>query len=548
MHIAAVKSGGKTYYYARKNDRVNGEPKTVWSLSLGTAEDIVKVYQNRRLSHLKFQTFEFGKISALHTIAEELDFFNIVDNIVGKKDVGGLTPSQYLFLIISGRTSGPKSKTETGKWFHNTFLEMTWTPEHDLSCQNFLNHMDYLTDDKIQNIEIELGKKMISLGLTPKILFWDTSNYSTCIESWDADRIPQSGYPKDKRFDRNLVGMGLAVSDHNIPIAHETFPGNEHDSTVFTRMIETMVKRLELLKVKAHDVVMVFDQGGNSPENIDKVLEKMHIVGSLKRNQVEDLIMLPNESFSFLHKTRNGGNVYAYRTKREFWGRDFTVVVTYTEKTAERKRRTWLKAREKILAGMDELAKKYAKIEGKGRKMTLKGLTQRIHDLVNKQYRAMVTWEIDQKNRVLTWRIDEEKEEQYLQRSGKTALFTDMHSWGTKRIVNTYHSKTAIEDDFRWMHGKLGIPVPPFYVRLDRRIRVHSFLCVLGLVFLRYLAYKLSSLRASPQKIWSELERLRVVLVKDVMTDESQFFVEEMNSIQAKAFGKLGLAKYLPLN
>jgi transposase len=156
MHIISVKSRGKTYYYARKTERVNGKPKVVWSLPLGTAEDIVKVYQKRYLTALKFQTFDFGKVAALYSIANELDFFNIIDTIIGKKDIGGLTASQYLFLIIAGRAHGPISKIETGRWFHQTFLEINWTPEHSLSCQNFLNHMDYLTDDVMHHIEDEL--------------------------------------------------------------------------------------------------------------------------------------------------------------------------------------------------------------------------------------------------------------------------------------------------------------------------------------------------------------------------------------------------------
>lgn len=548
MHIISVKSRGKKYYYARKTKRINGNPKVVWSLPLGTAEDIVKTYQNRYLERLEFQTFDFGKVAALYTIATELDFFKIIDDIVEKKDIGGLKPSQYLFLIITGRAHGPISKSETGRWFHKTFLKLYWTPEHTLSCQNFLNHMDYLTKEVMKQIEEELGKKLITLGITPTTLFWDTTNFSTCIENWGEKELPNHGYPKDKRYDKNIVGLGLTVSDENIPFLHETYPGNEHDSKVLGRMVETMVERLEILKVKAEDVVLVFDQGGNSPENIENILDKMHIVGSLKRSQVEDLISLPQKEFKFLHKSKNGANIYFYRTKQEFWEKEFTIIITYNEKTAKRQERSWNKSKDKIEQGMKELALKYSRNSGRGRKMTLKGLTQSINDLIQKKYRKLVKWDVDKENRCLNWKVDETKEEKFLQRLGRTAIFTDKHKWSSSKIVKTYHRKNQVEDDWKWLHGKLNIPVPPYYVRLDHRIREHAFLCVLGMIFLRYLGKKLSFIGVSPKKLWSELERLRVILVKDVKTGEAQFVVEKMNDIQAKAFEELKFARFLSLN
>lgn len=197
---------------------------------------------------------------------------------------------------------------------------------------------------------------------------------------------------------------------------------------------------------------------------------------------------------------------------------------------------------------MEELVKKYSRKNGRGRKMSLKGLTQNIHDLVHKQYRGVIHWEVDQKSRCLSWWIDKDEEKDFIQRFGRSVIFTDMHKWTTNKIVRTYHRKSQLEDDFKWLTGKLGLSIPPYYVRLDHRIREHSFLCVLGMIFLRYLGRKLLKLRCSAQKIWSELERLRVVLAKDVRTGESQYIVEEMNSIQARAFQVLRLAKFLPLN
>ena len=42
--------------------------------------------------------------------------------------------------------------------------------------------------------------------------------------------MPKKGRGKEKRYDKNIIGIGIATSDENIPILHESYPGNKHDS------------------------------------------------------------------------------------------------------------------------------------------------------------------------------------------------------------------------------------------------------------------------------------------------------------------------------
>jgi transposase len=73
------------------------------------------------------------------------------------------------------------------------------------------------------------------------------------------------------------------------------------------------------------------------------------------------------------------------------------------------------------------------------------------------------------------------------------AIFTDNAKWTTEGIVRTYNSKSEIEDDFKWLHGKVLIPLQPFFwVWKDISLRAQVFLCVIGLLLYRYLLVKLS--------------------------------------------------------
>jgi len=546
VHIVKVRK----WYYARRTERVNGVPKVVFSYPLGTAEEILARAKNASpdLDQLIFKTFEFGKPAALLAIAEELNFFEIVSKATDTPIKGELSTSQFLFIIIAGRAHGPLSKSATGEWFEDTFLNLLWTPEQELSCQNFLNHMDKLTPKAIEAISDGLAKRLIELGLKPTTIFWDGTNFSTCMDQWNEDGLVRPGNAKDKRFDKNIVGMGIATSKEAVPILYETSAGNESDVTLFSNIIDRLTKRLTDLRLPLDDIVLVMDRGNNSPENIEAVLDKMHLIGGLKRNQFPELMKVPLGKFAFLYKNDKGNVVKGYRTSRDIEGRTMTVIVTYNEGTAKRQARRWAYSKKKIQEGMKKLEASYGRKEGKGRRMTLKGLTAAIHDLVKKQYRSIVLFEVDQKNRRLDWGIGK-KEEEALRRSfGKSVLFTDRSDWPTKRIVKTYNGKYVIEDDFKWFHQKIMLPVTPIYHHSDSeyRIKIHMFLCVLGMIFFRYMAMRLKRLGSSAMELWNELEHLRVILVQDQKTKKVKFAVEQMSLVQAKTFNKLNLGRYLP--
>ncbi len=548
LPIHIIKVG--RWYYARRTERVNGVPKVVFSFPLGTAHEIYTRARNAApdLDRLAFGTFDFGKPAALLAIAEELKFFEIVSASTDTSMVKDFSTAQFMFMIIAGRAHGPLSKSATGEWFQKTFLNLMWTPRQDLSCQNFLNHMNKLTDEAMDRISEGVARRLIELGVKPTTIFWDPTNFSTCMDQWDENGLVQPRNAKDKRFDKNIVGMGLATDNTGIFSGNEAAPGNESDVTFFSRIIDRLTKRLADMRLPVKDMVLVMDWGNNSPDNLESVLDKMHIIGGLKKSQFPDLLEVPHKEFSFLYRNEKDHIIKGYRTTREVEGRPMTVVVTFNKWTKRRQERTWALNRRKIMAGMKELEISYGRKEGKGRRMTLKGLTGAIHDLVKKQYRSVVWFEVDQEERRLKWGFDKTKEKAMMKAFGKSIIFTDLLDWSTKRIVKTYHGKYGIEDDFRWLHQKILLSVAPIYhhSKSEDRIKVHMFLCVIGMIFLRYMARRLKRLGASPRELWEEMERLRVILVRDTKTDKLRFALEEMNMVQAKAFTMLNLGRYLP--
>ena len=56
------------------------------------------------------------------------------------------------------------------------------------------------------------------------------------------EELTRKGKSKEKRYDKNLVAFGIAESDENIPLMHETYPGNVSDAKIFPEIIDKIVE------------------------------------------------------------------------------------------------------------------------------------------------------------------------------------------------------------------------------------------------------------------------------------------------------------------
>jgi transposase len=535
---------GNTYYQLVRKTRIDGKVKRVWSKYLGTPETIEKVYDMyEEETSLQLTSFEYGRTSALIKISEELGFIDIVNKHTTKKNIEGLTVGEYLLLIILGRASGPISKSKTSEWFQDSFLDIIWSFPHKLNTNNFTNHMDYITDDVMRKIEDDIGKKLVEQGIKPSTLFFDTTNFFTYIEH--GEDIPKKSRSKEKRYDKNLVGLGLTVSDENIPFFHETYPGNIQDSKVFGMIFDKIVERLYSIDVPHEDIVLVFDKGCNSKINIDKVISKMHIVGSVKKNQAEELYDVPLDEFDLLYETKKKHTVLGYRTKKEVFGTEFTIVVRYHSGSYRKQKQTYEKKKVVILKKLNEIKQSVERV-GKGRKKSITNALIDASKVVPDDYKEVFPFEGFEKENVFIFSFEEEAEKKLALTFGKTILFTDKHDWDTEKIVKTYNQKDFVEKDFMWMKGLMIISMKPFFLRKDKRIKVHSFLCVMGLVFYRFLLWILKKQEEvlSETRVIEELEKIRVALVKKG-DGKPQFEFETMSLDQMRLFTALGLETVL---
>jgi Transposase len=542
---------GKPYWYIVEAARVDGKVKTVFQVYLGSAEKILEMKrQCESLPYIKLKSFEYGKLAALLHVSEELEFVDIVNKHTTKKSIDGLSVGEYLLLDIMGKSHGILSENGIEDWFKKSPLAFMWNFPHKLSCQNFLNQMSYIDSDTMKNIEGDLCRILVEKGFTPSILFVDESNWFTYATNYDdKSELLHKGYNKKHRKDKNQICVALASNKDNIPFIHETYPGNVPDSEEFSGIIDKIITRLTELNICSENLVLVFDKGNNSKDNIEKVTSKMSFVGAVKANQAEELLDVPLSKYEYLYKNSKGNEIFGYRTKHQFYGTEFTTVITYNKGTYKLQKSTYETNKSKTIDQLEDLERRLESSKGKARIRS--SVEREVADIILKKYRSVIKYEIfevpeGKKKPQLRFWIDEENEKKCEKTFGKNILFTDKQRWQTKKIVKTYNSKSLVEDDFKLLNDHLLVPVGPVYHHTDENIRVHVFLAMIGLLFYRYLAWETNIYGFSMKQLIEKLSEIKIAVVQERESKKSKIIVEEMDTKQASLFSFLSMEKYLP--
>ena len=545
--------GGNSYYYAIENAWIDGRSRKTRTVYLGTAERILAALEAQKGATtatdapVRVKSFPFGPIAALLRTAKDLRFVETVDHYAPKRSQG-FSVGQYLLLCIVARILEPWSKAATGRWFYRkSFLRFVWDAPHAVNSQNILANLRALSDLQVQRrIEEAFTQTLVERGLRPRLLLWDASNWSTYIEQ--GDTLPHTGKAKDRRYDLNLVGMALAVSEDHIPLLHEVGPGNLDESEVFEKTVEALALRLTRLHLDTSEMILVMDKGPNSDENLAKVTEWMHVVGALPANMAPDLMDLDLDRFSPLHATGRGHELLGYLTRRTLYDQAFHVAVTYNAATAKRKALTFARYERKFLDEMAKLKGGYERTSG--RQVGYPQAAAKAALLVPTEYASALRYELSPTPKTLTFRVDEEKKARLLRHFGRRMFFTDLN-WNAEAIARTYEERTKIEEDFKWMKGDEMLPLSPFFVRTDESILAHAFMAVMGMLLWRLTWKRIRSegIMEEERDVLEALDELDLVLVSHQRRGElhgGAWKIAEHGPLAEDLLQKLELGKEAP--
>jgi transposase len=547
---------GRVDYFLRQTTREGTKVRVTLNLYLGTADQLLDRLQKARqefLDQCDLASFSFGLPAALLTADREIGLSKLVE-----EETGSQTTAQALLSFLLGRAEEPLSKNAMAAWYSHSGLPFLLPPPPALDTKSYNRHMDKLDEATVDRITFRLAENLKAKGFSSSLIFFDTTNFSTQQHPYsdDPDRIlPRPGHPKDGDRQAKLVGLATATSPEHLPTFHKVYPGNENDARLFREVVKDMIATLVKLGEKAEDLCFVMDKGMNSKVGLTTLRsEKVHFVGSLKRSQVADLIAIPLDKFTKAYVTENDETILSYRGLRTVMGVKGAVVVSYNAAAEKRQSLDYAQAKERFLKEGTEIAEAVGK-KHRGRPPTVAGTSRRLIGLIPdkwvKVFRFHIGPTLDDGLPLLKVRVwvDEKVEKEKRAGFGRTVIFTDREDWGDEKIVRTYFARSGMEEDYHVLKDVLLFPVMPIYHRLDKRIRVHVFLCVMGLLLYRYVQVRLErdqKHRTPIAQLAAKLKRIRLGVVSMDEGKTVKAKLEHMGPEEERIVKALGLSGLVP--
>jgi transposase len=489
--IIKKRLGGHTYLYAATSARVDGQPRIVEQVYLGSEAEVIARLTTGASPGTDLPETEhrrFGDVAAVWSMIEQLDVINVIDTVLGIAPVsGGPSVGTYLALAALNRICDPRSKRAFGRWWATTALgRITKIPAGALDHRRFWDAMDLVGVDRLDDVEAALTRAMIDVfALDTHALILDMTNFATFIDSTN-DRAPiaQRGKAKQKRYDLRIVGLGVvATRDGGIPLLSRAYPGNKVDVTQFTPMIEELARRYAAVLGRAGGATVTFDAGQNSEVNFTRLgALHLHFVGSVPPSDHPGLLARP-ASDRHVVAAYAPENLTALEATARVLGAERRVILTHSPTLHAAQQVGFAQTLAKATGALGELADKLAR--GKTRRARPKVEAEIERICAPRWVARVITTELtgqDPPALRLAWQIDPGAqaalEEEIF---GKRILVTDHDDWPIEKVIDAYRSQEDLEAGFRQAKDTHVVSFAPIRHFTDQKIRVHLFTCVLAL-------------------------------------------------------------------
>lgn len=552
MVIKRKKKNGRIYLEEYKSIRVKGKVKSVYVRSLGPEEPVApsrpKPKLIDRLEH--GPSHRAGTVTILWELASLLGFVNIIDEICcGETNIDGPSPGKLLTAWAINRVIDPMSTTMLENWIPTTDLPrlMNLNPA-DLTKTSFLTAMDFVCyDDKtigqihdfthqIDDALYKQWRKLHPLSNKAEIVAYDLTSVLFFGVSCP---LAEFGY-NAKHVKRLQVNLALLVSKHDkYPISHFVYNGGRNSLST----IKNLVAQLKDTGIEPG--TLIWDRGNVSKEHVN-IIESAGwklICGVPKTlKDVKNIILstdVPLSPDTFIHRSRTG-HIYAMRTRDQLFDKERSVVV-YTN---QERRTSMINAQNEVLAfigqELDELSEK-------GKEWSEASLHKAID-------RIMGSWKNYIHTRVKRKRNGPRIEWHYMNQEiaasecsyGKYLLLSTDESLSSQEVVKAYFEKDFVEKVFRTL--KTSEEMEPVRHRLERRVRVYIFVCVLAYRLLADLQWRLQKI-ADHNDVWKEadaflydlerVERVQVRLGHQVKTWHLNLTGKSLKTLEMMGFKDL---------
>jgi len=438
-------------------------------------------------------------------IKKYVDFFKLTNDF--EYDLFALLSS-----LVYARSVLPCSKNRT---FHEVLPNLY--NSYDYSYDQLLDGLAFLGSNYEKFIELFTAQVGNTYGIDTTKTYFDCTNFYFEIDREDDFR--KKGPSKENKKDP-IVGLGLLLDSHQIPIGMKMYPGNESEKPILRDVIDHLKRQNNITGKTIH----VADKGLNCAQNIafskkngDGYLFSKTVKGLSEKEQVWVLL---EQGFNEV-KDKSGKILYRYKSCID----KFPYVVEHEGKKVK------VNITEKrLLTYNPTLAtkKRYEinRMVEKAKLLTLSRAKKSDYGETGKY----VTF-TDGKGKKATVGINQDAIDKDLKFAGYNLLVTSEIEMTDKDIYNTYHNLWRIEESFKVM--KSDLDAQPVFLQKEDTIKGHFLICYLTVLLERILQFKVLGDKYSTSEIFSFIKNFKATKAesKYINTTTYSDFINDLSKM-----------------
>jgi transposase len=558
-HLHKKMKKGRPYYYIREIARVDGKPKVVNQIYLGSIERIIELAQGGGQRCLRVAVEEFGALFIANLIEKKAEFAAIVDSVIpGVEQEAGPSVGEYFLYSVFNRMIDSCSKRAMPEWYRASAIQQIRPVAiKELDSKRYWEKWDRVEKSDIIKIASLFFKKITELEKCDSGCFlFDTTNFYTYMASDTESELAQRGKNKDGKDWLRQVGVALLVSrDGRLPLFFREYEGNRHDSKEFYKILSEMTSRMKELSTEDRELTLVFDKGMNSEDNIRLIdaTPRVHFITTYSPYYAREFIRVKLSEFAPVETAKNRellkigkekDRLVAWRTSGEYWGKARTVIVTYNPRTASKQRYAFNK---KLLTLQEKLLDLKEKVKSQKKHwIDADRIEEHYAEECQKLYLPKDLYDVFLEKHKEKWRLLASKNHYriglYIEKFGKNILITDQSGWTTDEIVQASLDRYMVENAFRQSKDDDLVSVLPIRHWTDSKIRCHILTCIVALTYLRIIEIKLNraGVALSAQAAMEHMRKLHSCLCWTALKRSADRTIEDPTDTQAKILAVFG--------
>jgi len=557
FHIKTKK--GRPYLYVREIARVDGKPKVVSQVYIGSPERVSGLTQGQESDVVALKVEQFGAIWLACQIDAGVDLCSIVDGIVSPADrETGPSVGEYFLYCVFNRMIQSVSKNKLASWYQSTAIQHIRPIDlEELTSKRYWEKWDRVSEKHIEQITQVFFERIWQLD-TPRAdcVLFDTTNYYTYMAGHTESELAMRGKNKEGKHHLRQIGLGLLVArDSRLPLYYSVYPGNIHDSKHFESIMDEMFGIVCGLNKTKERLTVVIDKGMNADGNYSWIDEhsRMHFITTYSTCFAQDLAATPLKHFEpvdiaynrrLIEEGKEQDQLLAYRTKGEYWGKERTVIVTYNPASRRKQEYTFNDKleviRQKLLSMRTKVRDKQSHWKNED------AIKERYSRMCEQMHMFSDIYELTFENAAdglsMSFRKNAYLVERKLSMFGKNIIITDNMDWMTADIVQASLDRWQVEDRFRMSKDDELVGVCPMRHWTDSKIRCHLFTCVAAMTYLRRIELKLEAagVKRTASDVMDDMQRLHQTLVMKRGSRTPERRIETPSKTQAEVLSAFG--------